>query len=320
MIFFITVLRALAACLITNSHYTGVYPTDLIANGGLFGNVIFFAVSGFCLVNIKESFPKWYAKRLVRLLPATWLMTAIYGIVGLFRIELTFKGLFSSFIFPSRYYFISSILVLYIPFYFIMKYDKLKLHIPQISLAIASVWLIYYVFFYDKSRYHIDAVGEPMILFLFMFAMLIGAYCRIEKERFINKECIVCWIALPISLIAYFASKMLFVKFTAISKFQIINQLVLLLLLFVLFRCFASIDSKLENLPKPIKTVITFISTITLEIYLVQLPLIHKINFLPFPANWFFITAVIILLAFLLNKITNPIYSFFKKALDKHKK
>lgn len=118
----------------------------------------------------------------------------------------------------------------------------------------------------------------------------------------------------------YFASKMLFVKFTAISKFQIINQLVLLLLLFVLFRCFASIDSKLENLPKPIKTVITFISTITLEIYLVQLPLIHKINFLPFPANWFFITAVIILLAFLLNKITNPIYSFFKKALDKHKK
>lgn len=226
MIFFITVLRALAACLITNSHYTGVYPTDLIANGGLFGNVIFFAVSGFCLVNIKESFPKWYAKRLVRLLPATWLMTAIYGIVGLFRIELTFKGLFSSFIFPSRYYFISSILVLYIPFYFIMKYDKLKLHIPQISLAIASVWLIYYVFFYDKSRYHIDAVGEPMILFLFMFAMLIGAYCRVEKEKFENKKCTACWIALPISLIAYFASKMLFVKFTAISKFQIINLII----------------------------------------------------------------------------------------------
>lgn len=141
MTFFITVLRALAACLITNSHYTGVYPTDLIANGGLFGNVIFFAVSGFCLVNIKESFPKWYAKRLVRLLPATWLMTAIYGIVGLFRIELSLKGIFSAFIFPSCYYFISSILVLYIPFYFIMKYDKLKLHIPQISLAIASVCL-----------------------------------------------------------------------------------------------------------------------------------------------------------------------------------
>lgn len=35
MIFFITCLRALAACLITNANYTGIYPIDLIANGGL---------------------------------------------------------------------------------------------------------------------------------------------------------------------------------------------------------------------------------------------------------------------------------------------
>lgn len=32
MIFYITFLRALAAILITNAHYVGVYPTDLIAN------------------------------------------------------------------------------------------------------------------------------------------------------------------------------------------------------------------------------------------------------------------------------------------------
>lgn len=41
MIYFATVLRWLAACIITNSHYTGVYPTNLIANGGLLGDVIF---------------------------------------------------------------------------------------------------------------------------------------------------------------------------------------------------------------------------------------------------------------------------------------
>ena len=34
MICFITFLRAIASCLITNAHYTGIYPTDLIANGG----------------------------------------------------------------------------------------------------------------------------------------------------------------------------------------------------------------------------------------------------------------------------------------------
>lgn len=113
LIFFVTVLRALAACIITNAHYTGVYPTDLIANGGLLGDVMFFAVSGFCFAKVKEPFPKWYFKRLVRILPVVWLITAIYGIVGLFEIEFTFKGVLSAFIYPTRYHFISSILILY---------------------------------------------------------------------------------------------------------------------------------------------------------------------------------------------------------------
>lgn len=49
LIFFVTVLRALAACIITNAHYTGVYPTDLIANGGLLGDVMFFCGFGLLL-------------------------------------------------------------------------------------------------------------------------------------------------------------------------------------------------------------------------------------------------------------------------------
>lgn len=56
LIFFVTVLRALAACIITNAHYTGVYPTDLIANGGLLGDVMFFAVSAFALQKLKSRF------------------------------------------------------------------------------------------------------------------------------------------------------------------------------------------------------------------------------------------------------------------------
>jgi len=47
MIFYITVLRSLAALLITNSHYVGVYPTDLISNGGLLGDVIFLQFLDF---------------------------------------------------------------------------------------------------------------------------------------------------------------------------------------------------------------------------------------------------------------------------------
>ena len=59
MIEYATFLRALAAVLITNSHYTGVYPMNIIASGGLLGDVIFFALSGFVLSNIKENFVAW---------------------------------------------------------------------------------------------------------------------------------------------------------------------------------------------------------------------------------------------------------------------
>lgn len=68
--------------LITNAHYTGIYPTDWIANGGLIGDTLFFALSGYCLTNIKTGFWKWYGKRLNRILPAVSLITIIYAVLG----------------------------------------------------------------------------------------------------------------------------------------------------------------------------------------------------------------------------------------------
>lgn len=50
---FIVVIRALAAVVITNSHYTGVYPTDLIANGGLLGDVLFLLFPGIAWLSHK---------------------------------------------------------------------------------------------------------------------------------------------------------------------------------------------------------------------------------------------------------------------------
>ena len=52
---FIVVLRALSAMIITNAHYTHVYPMEIFANGGLLGDVLFFSISGFCLAHINTS-------------------------------------------------------------------------------------------------------------------------------------------------------------------------------------------------------------------------------------------------------------------------
>ena len=92
MIAFITWLRCLAAILITNAHYTGIYPTDLIANGGLIGDIIFFCVSGYCLTNIRTGFFQWYGKRASRVLPAVILISVIYLIIGQYDFSIYASG------------------------------------------------------------------------------------------------------------------------------------------------------------------------------------------------------------------------------------
>ena len=180
MIFFITFLRALAACFITNAHYVGIYPTDLIANGGLIGDVLFFAVSGYCLYNIKKmSFPQWYGKRIYRIYLPVLIMTTVYFLLGAYNFKV--HNAVWWFLYPTYYHFVASIIVLYIPFYIFMRFDFFRNNLLIVMIIIAVVWIVIYVSIYDKNYYHIDTVREPMIRFLFMESMLLGALFRNSK-------------------------------------------------------------------------------------------------------------------------------------------
>ena len=255
MIFFITFLRMLAACLITNAHLTGVYPNDIIANGGLLGDVIFFAVSGYCLFSVKGNFFKWYGKRLWRIYLPVVLMTGIYLLLNFYTLES--MSLFEYFVYPTYYHFVASIIVLYIPFYVIAKVSVLRKRLPLIMGIIALVALIVYVFLYNKSYYHIDTVREPFIRFLFMESMLLGAYFKQNDNKIRNRKARL-WVVLSVVMVVlYFASKLLFSRIEAISSLQIINQIILIGLLYCLFRMFSCFDSKLEKMPKWIRTIIT---------------------------------------------------------------
>ena len=311
MIFYITVLRALASILITNAHYTGVYPIEIIANGGLLGDVLFFAVSGFCLYNIKDAFFKWYSKRIIRIYPAVWVITIIYLIIGFYK--LTEMNLFELFLYPTYYHFIASIIILYIIYYFIMKNEKTKQRLSLVFGITIILQMLIYVIFYDKSYYHIDTVREPMIRFLFMEAMLLGAYFRQKNERYQNKKVKIKDYVLVMALfILYFVSKIVFSK-GMFSELQLLNQYILLSLLYYIFKIFAGIDGKLEKLPQKVKKVIQFTAMITLEIYLVQYPIIPRLAWLPFPINWIAITTCIILLAYVLHKVTEILLNKIEK-------
>lgn len=310
MIFYITVLRAIAAILITNAHYNNVYPIEVIANGGLLGDVIFFSVSGFCLYNLKDSFFKWYKKRLIRIYPAVWIITIAYLLIGFYT--LNEMNIFQYFIYPTYYHFIASIVVLYILYYVIIKNSKLNNHILIVMIGCFVIQMIIYLLFYDKTYYHIDTVREPMIRFLFMEAMLLGAYFRKNEIKLMNKNKLYNWIFLIIAFISYFGSKLLFSK-GYLVEFQIVNQILLFILLYLILKCFSGINNKLENMNEKVKSVINFIAKITLEIYLVQYVIIPRLVSFVFPLNWILITVTILISAYILHVISKVIIKKIEK-------
>ena len=302
MIFCITVLRAIAAMVITNAHYTGVYPTDLIANGGLLGDVIFFAVSGFCLYNIKLNFGNWYLKRIVKVYPAPIIITAVYMLLGLYPVAGSAVDALLWYIYPTNYHFVASIVFLYIPFYAVARIDMLRQNLPRVMAAVLAVFVLIYILVYDKSYYHIDTVREPIIRFLFFEAMLLGAYFKQNFEKYKDTGRGIHWVLCVVMFAAYFVSKMAFSCVDSLSSLQIINQIILMVLLYLVLRCFTGINSKLEGLPKFIKTALSYLAEITLEIYVVQYEIIPRLaGRFPFPINWLAITASILIVASLLH-------------------
>ena len=311
--YFITLLRAFAAIIITNAHYTGIYPTDLIANGGLLGDVIFFSVSGFCLANPKVSFGKWYAKRLWRIYAVVWIATLAYVLLGAWEVNNAVDAV-KWFVHPTKYHFIASISLLYIPLYFVAKrIDLNKKNYLLLSATFFVIQLVIYFLVYNRSYYHIDTVREPMIEFLFFQSMLLGLFYRQEckngtlSENFSMGGKKLLWALLLVLLAVYFASKMLFVKRASLSEFQILNQIFLFVTLFVLFRCTYTLEPKLKKISNTKAwKVIEFLSDHTLEIYCVQYVLIDIVRgwALPFPLNWIVLTAFILIAATILRWVS----------------
>lgn len=318
MAFFITCLRALAACLITNSHYTGVYPTDLIANGGLLGDVVFFAVSGYCLSRIRLPFHKWYGKRVVRCYLPVLIATAVYMLLGAYKLEQ--GNLFYWFVYPTCYHFVASIIVLYIPYYVVMSVPALRNRIPLVMALTAAAYGAVYVFGYDAGYYHIDNVREPMIWFLYFESMMLGSWFRHHDSRLRGRFSWGVAAAAAVTFVLYFASKICFARGIFDSGLQAVNQLILLALLYFLFRLFMGLDNRLRSLPERVRKGIAFIADMTLEIYVVQYVIIdYGRSLVGFPWNWLLLTGSILLSAWLLHRLCGWLVKGFG-ALGKHGK
>lgn len=314
---FINVLKVLAAVLITNSHYTSIWPYSFMAFGGLLGDVLYFAISGFCLADIKESFPRWYLKRILRIYPILWIVNIIGVGIGYFKIS-SVKTFIELFIYPSYFHFIASIMVLYIIYYFIVRYLLRKIGFKVVMICLTGVYTVVYVLMYDKSYYHIDVVEEGMVRFLFLAAMLLGVYYRNYSTN--EKMGILQYIQVTGLFFLYLISKVAFSRINTISIFQIFNVVILYILLQAIFKVAKANEDVIMNAGKHFKSFVNFIGAMTLEIYLTQY-IIYYIcaDKRGFPVNFIVVTVGIIILSCLVHYLDKLLFSKVRLKLTKRK-
>ena len=313
--FFIAVLRTIATCLITNTHLGSIYPEKIsfLAVGGLLGDALFFAVSGFCLAeSVRGGFLKWYGNRIIRIYPTVLIISVIYCLIGECQIN-SFYDFFRVFVYPTRFHFIASIMLLYIFFFFVLKVTFLKNNLPLLMVALGVVWLAVYIFAFDKTG-RLDTAEQPITKFLFFESMIFGAYVAKNKSTFINRKRVIYFVGFVLSMITYLASKIIIDKF-AIFNFQIIIVLSLLFTCCFALLAFSGVEESAAK-HRFITKITCFIAPLTLEIYVVQHLIISKIKDLKgiaFPLNFILVIALILLFAFILNRVVKFLLKPAKK-------
>lgn len=186
--------------------------------------------------------------------------------------------------------------------------------------VVAVVFGIAYIALFDKTYYHIDSVEEKWVRFQFAEAMLMGALFR-EKYDAVDPQ--IRWrdvVRVVLMLVMYFASMLTFSRLESVSTLQIVNPFVLLMLVFSI----AVLAVKLEKsgyfavVNAKIGKIVRFLASITLEIYLVQFPIIAAWSKLRFPLNFMVVTAMILICAWFVHWLSEWLRVHMKQMLKKY--
>ena len=152
-----SVFRSIAIVLILNSHLDGFWRSSFLASGGSLGNTMFFFISGISLLkqinlkNFNEIFSKstfkWLKKRFVRIYIPLWYYLIIFSGLALilptnlFTYKINYN--FHNFIYPTDYWFISELLILYLITPLMFLFHK-KGYSKTIFLVVFTIYLLYY--------------------------------------------------------------------------------------------------------------------------------------------------------------------------------
>lgn len=308
---FIYLMKAVASCLVMNSHFDSIYPISALATGGSIGNCLFFVSTGFVIANITQPFMAWYRKKLLRLYPAI-IIISILSIP--FRIALGQSitlggqyGIIAEFLFAAHYWFLQALGFLYIPYYWIMSTNAKK-YLFQIGLLICVLYFIYYFAFKNIHVWIIEDGTRFKWIFYFIIILIGGRYYQIvkcgQKVHTVTRS----GITAIVTFLMFYGFKFILDKFPIAMPFQFMEHVILTIFTYEIFAFLLGLEPLLKNCSikwwwKPIR----FISSITLEVFLVMDYVIEVFENLYFPFSFGVTVTVVWGGAWLLHCVQKPI-------------
>lgn len=309
MFYFVIYLRAIAVLLIMNSHFDGVYPID-ISFGGALGLALFFIISGFLLININQntSFIKWYFKKILKIYLSMYIVLAAQILIGYAHIG-SFNKFARLFLWPTGYWFVSAITVLYAVYYIFIKLVFHRFGKP--SLVVGSVFLsllfaLLYIRTVDLSSFNLGT-NQIVLWPLWMVCMLIGIWLRKNYKIKASEHTLAYGVLSGCSMLLFLLCKVA-IGYGFILKLQFLTIFFSISFAYFLFKCGVGLEEVCRDKHKShVGKIIKIISDSSLEIYFVQFYIIQVFKNIAFPINFVLIIASTIIVSFFVHRVSDII-------------
>lgn len=318
------VLKLIAILVILNSHFDSLYPDELkiLATGGTWGNTLFFLISGY-FTKIDNDFFPYMKKRIIRLYPPVIIFTLI-SIIFHFRSNIIENPLdvITEFIWPTYYWFVGALVLYYVLIFLLERRKVVSSKFTVFSIAFAIVFFVYYECCVSaKNEWSMDLMGFDTFeswlkVFLFFYVFSLGYYLK-YNDRICSKVSMPCAVfLLGFGGLGYMGYKQVLIKGLLPMHLQICAPVLLYCMAFgalCITSHFAYKEEGSRNRDSVVTEIIICLSSLSLEIYVVQFTVIHFFEDFAFPFNAILTVMVTFVLAYLLKNLP----SFIKEKIIK---
>lgn len=221
------------------------------------------------------------------------------------------------FLFPidTNLWYVPAIAFLYIIFYLVMKWGR-NYRWYFIGGTVVLYTVIYTIGF-DKSEFFV----EPTIWFRLMYgfiAMMLGSLLRDRMEqgkKMLFKEALLL-IGACLCIMGFLATKLLMSRIEIIMEMQFMTQVLSVAFAWFAVQWGVVTEKKAKIFIKTrLGKIVAIVSSCSLEIYLIQFPIINVLKELLFPVNFVLICICIVIAGYAVHLICNVIIKQLTKIM-----